>query len=177
MGILGFLFRAIREAVQEKSAKNSLEGKLGRKVSNNDLYSLGAHLDASQPTVAQPQMQSTPREASVPFGDAKPPMRTRTKLLLIGIPLVVLGLIFVTAVFALMSQRDYNRLNPFSPKPPEGTFPAKVGNYAIDHKPDYLEPTSYKPATSFESEYKSGTDTVRYTLWIYKSEAEMNADW
>lgn len=176
MGILGLIFRAVREAVQEKSAKNSLEDKLGRKVSTNDLYSLGAHLDASQPTnVVQQPMQSTPREASVPFGDAKPPMKTRTKLLLIGIPLLFLGLLFVSAFVAMMPERTYNRLNPFTPKPPEGAFPAKVGAYNLDIT-DYIAPSSYNPVTHFESEYKSGSETVRYTLWVYNSEAEMNAD-
>ncbi len=175
MGILGFIFRAIREAVQEKSAKNTLEDKLGRKVSTNDLYSLGAHLDASQPNNVPPPMQSTPREASVPFGDAKPPMKTLTKLLLIGIPLLVLGMIFVSVIFTLMPERTYNRLNPFTPKPPEGTFPAKVGGYELENT-DYIAPTTYNPVTRFEGEYKSGAETVRYTLWVYNNEAEMNAD-
>jgi len=175
MGLLGFIFRAVREAVQEKSAKNSLEDKLGRKVSTSDLYSLGAHLDASQPTNVHQPMQSTPREASVPFGDAKPPMKTLTKLLLIGVPLLLLVTIGAAGVVAIMPERTYNRLNPFTPKPPAGTFPAKVGSYNLDNM-DYIAPSSYNPTTHFESEYKSGAETVRYTLWVYNSEAEMNAD-
>jgi len=175
MGILGFLFRAVKEAVQEKSAKNSLEDKLGRKVTTNELYSLGSHLDAAQPNAQPMPLISTPREASVPFGDAKPPMKTTTKLLLIGIPLFLLVAFGVSAFVAIMPERTFNRLNPFTPKPPEGTFPAKLGSYDLD-KIDYIAPSSYNPITHFESEYKSGAETVRYTLWVYNSEAEMNAD-
>jgi hypothetical protein len=175
MGILGFIFRAIREAVQEKSAKNSLENKLGRKVSNNDLYSLGAHLDATPQTNAvPPPMQSTPREASVPFGDAKPPMKTSTKLLLIGIPLVFIGLIFVSAVFALMSQRQYNRLNPFTPKPPAGSFPSQLGTFNLKESPDYNEVNYYTPVENWEGVYTNGTNYITYKLWNYKSDAELN---
>ncbi len=176
MGILGFLIRAIKEAVQEKSAKNSLEDKLGRKVTTNELYSLGSHLNAAEPNAVQQPMQSTPREASVPFGDAKPPMKTLTKLLLIGIPLLLLVAFGVSVFVAMMPQRTFNRLNPFTPKPPEGTFPTSVGTYNLDHAPDYVAPSSYNPVTHFESEYVSGAENIRYTLWVYNSEAEMNAD-
>ena len=176
MGILGFLFRAIKEAVQEKSAKSNLENKLGRKVTTNELYSLGSHLDAAQPNAVQQPMRSTPREASVPFGDAKPPMKTLTKLLLVGIPLLFLVVIGVGVMAAIMPERTYNRLNPFTPKPPEGTFPAKVGSYELDHAPDYVAPSSYNPVAHFESEYVSGSENIRYTFWVYNSEAEMNAD-
>jgi len=176
MGILGFLIRVVKEAVQEKSAKNNLEDKLGRKVSTNELYSLGSHLDAAEPNAVQQPMRSTPREASVPFGDAKPPMKTTTKLLLFGIPVLFLGLLILPAIISVLPQRTYNRLNPFTPKPPEGTFPAKLGTYSLDHSPDYIAPSSYNPIPHFESEYKSGTETIRYTLWVYNNEAEMNAD-
>ncbi len=176
MGILGFLIRAIKEAVQEKSAKNNLEDKLGRKVSTNELYSLGSHLDAAEPTAQQMPLISTPRESSVPFGDAKPPMKTLTKLLLIGIPLLLLGAFVLSVFVAAMPERVFNRYNPFAPKPPAGTFPAKLGSYNLDLGPDYEAPNQYNPITHFEGEYKSGAETVRYTLWVYNSEAEMNAD-
>jgi len=172
MGILGLLFRGAREAYQEKSAKNDLERKLGRKVSKDELYSLGSHLDAAQPNAAAPPvMQSTPREASVPFGDAKPPMNPLLKSILIGIPLLFIGLIVVSVGIAMLP----NRYNPFATKPPEGTVPVKLGTYSLD-RTDYIAPSSYNPVTHFENEYKSGAETVRYTLWVYNSEAEMNAD-
>lgn len=172
MGILGMLIRGTIEAVQNKRAKNDLEGKLGRSVTKEEQYSLGSHLQAAQPNVQNAPMISTPRESSTPFADAKPPMKTLTKLLLIGIPLLLIGGLFVTFLFLSMSERTYNRLNPYTPKPPEGVFPADVGGFKMEQKPDYNKPTTYKPATWFNGEYKKDAGTVRYNVSVYNSEAE-----
>ena len=174
MRLGGLLGQEAKERAEEFAAKRELEKKLGRKVTTEELYSLGSHLDAAGDIDMSKPMISTPREASVPFGDAKPPMKLSTKLLLIGIPLLLLTMCFGGTVLTSMSQHTFNRLNPFSPKPPEGTFPAKLGNYTLDHKPDYNEPTSYAPVKNFSAEYKNGTETVRYTLYIYNNEAELN---
>lgn len=163
-----------KEKAEELIAKRNLEKKLGRKVTTEELYSLGSHLDAAGDVDPSKPLISTPRESSTPFADAKPPMKLTTKLLLIGIPLLLLTMCLGGGLIATMSKQTYNRLNPFAPKPPEGTFPAKLGNYTLDHKPDYNEPTSYMPTRNFSAEYKSGTETVRYTLFIFNSEAELN---
>lgn len=161
MGILGFLFRVIREKVQEKSAKGDLEGKLGRKVSTHDLYSLGSHLDAAQPTTAPQSLQSTPREASVPFAEAKPPMRTKTKLIIAGVLVLVIGFIGVVAaagfVIFIMPRSTYNKLNPFTPKPSPDDFPAQIGRFTRSTDPEYLDlGYSDKPTdTYFYSYYKA----------------------
>jgi hypothetical protein len=173
--IARLLYRGTKDVVEEQNAKRNLENKLGRRVSKDELYSLGAHLDAAGPINGQVPLQSTPRESSVPFGDAKPPMKFTTKLLLVGVPLLLIGVLFVGFIILNMPQRTYNRLNPFSPKPPAGTFPSQIGNYALDHKPDYDEPSSYNPAPSFESEYKNGLDTIRYKFWAFNNEADLNA--
>ena len=172
MGLLGILIRGTIGAVQNRRMKNDLEGKLGRSVTEEEQYSLGAHLQAAQPNAPNAPMISTPRESSTPFADAKPPMKTLTKLLLIGIPLLLIGTLFVSFLFLNMSEQSYNRLNPFTPKPPEGVFPAQVGDYTIAQKPDYNKPTISTPATRFDGEYKKGTGTVRYAVAIYNSEAE-----
>ena len=82
MGILGLLIRGAREKAQEYSAKNELEGKLGRRVSNQELYSLGSHLDAAQGENKQKPLNYAQREASVPFADAKPPGKYRKYIVL-----------------------------------------------------------------------------------------------
>lgn len=178
-GILRLIFKGTREVIQEQSAKRDLEQKLGRKVSKDELYSLGSHLDAAQPNAPQQPLQSTPRESAVPFADAKPPMKTRTKLIIAGALVLVIGFIGVLIagfVILNMPQRTFNRLNPFSPKPPEGTFPAQIGNYVLQHKPDYEGVTSYYAAPHFEAEYKEDSNSLKYALWIYNSEADLDAD-
>jgi hypothetical protein len=178
IGILRLLFRGTREFVQEQSAKKNLESKLGRKVSKDELYSLGAHLDAAQPNNAQKMpLQQSPYQQSVPFADAKPPMRLMTKLILAAILLLIVGVIGVFAVVIMTPRHTFTRLNPFGPKPPDGTFPAKLGNYALEHKPDFEEQDLYNPRSNFASEYSNGTEKVQYKLWLYNSEAEMNSDY
>jgi hypothetical protein len=176
MGILGLLFRGTREVVQEQRAKKDLERKLGRKVSKDELYSLGSHLDAAQPAGGQQMPKiSTPRESSVPFGDAKPPMKTLTKLLLIGIPLLLLLTIGAVGFVALMSQHDFDRLNPWTPKPPAGTFPSQLGAFNLKEKPDYNRVASYNPVENWEGTYTNGTNYISYKLWNYKSDEEVSA--
>jgi hypothetical protein len=176
MGLLRLLFRGAKEQAEEYAAKRALEQKLGRKVSKEELYSLGSHLDATQETGADKPLQYTQRESAMPFADAKPPMKTLTKLLLIGIPLLLLVTFGAAAFVSIMPERQRNRLNPFSPKPPAGAFPSQLGDFRLEHKPDYIAPTSYSPLPHFEAEYKNDSHTVRYSLWNYQTEAELNAD-
>jgi hypothetical protein len=175
MGILGLLFRGAREVVQEQSAKRDLERKLGRKVSTDELYSLGSHLDAAQPTAPQMPLISTPRESGVPFGDAKPPMKTLTKLLLIGLPLLFFGGVGAVALVAIMPEHQYNRLNPFTPKPPAGTFPARLGAFSLKQSPDWHSVQSYNPVEYWDADYTNGSNYITSKLWDCKSDAELNA--
>ncbi len=175
MGLLGLLLREGKERAEDYAARKELEEKLGRRVTHEELYSLGSHLDAAETGAPPKPLNYTPREASTPFADAKPPMKLTTKLLLFGVPLILLvgfvGTFFVTA----MPERTYNRLNPFTPKPPEGVFPGSVGDFSLAQKPDYNAPNSYNPLTSFDGEYKKDSETVRYKVSIYNSEAEAAA--
>ncbi|HMS40607.1 MAG TPA: hypothetical protein PKE69_10295 [Pyrinomonadaceae bacterium] len=173
MGLLRFIFRGAKEAIEEQSAKSDLEKKLGRKVSEEELYSLGSHLDAAGENTSPQPLKITQRESATPFADAKPPIKLRNKLLLFGILLLIIGFLVGGFVIQNMSKQTYNRLNPFTPKPPEGVFPAKVGDYSLAQKPDYYEPSSYKPTPSFGGEYKKdGEKDVRYNVTIFNSEAE-----
>ena len=184
MGILGLLFRGAREAIQEKSAKNRLEGKLGRKVSKEELYSLGSHLDAAQPDAAAQmpfQPHGAPRAASVPFGDAKPPMKTRTKLIIGGVLVLLIGFVAVAvAGFAVlnMSQSTYNRLNPFTPKPSAADFPAQIGRFSLSTGPEYSY-SEYSAAplrAYFHSFYKADdVRDLRYYVYDYKTADEARA--
>ena len=182
MGILGFLFRVIREKIQEQSAKGDLEDKLGRKVSTHDLYSLGSHLDAAQPNAQQIPLQSTPREASVPFGEAKPPMKTKTKLIIAGVLVLVFGFIGVVAaagfVIFIMPRSTYNKLNPFAPKPSPDDFPAQIGRFTRSTDPEYLDlgystkPTdtyfySYYKAADPNDARKTATDAANLKLYVW----------
>lgn len=174
MGILGLLFRAGREAVQEQSAKRDLEGKLGRKVSTDELYSLGSHLDAAGEINPQKPLISTPRESSVPFGDAKPPMKFTTKLLLVGVPLLLLFIGGAAFLVWNMSEYQYNRLNPFTPKPPAGSFPTSLGAFNLKESPDWHGVKSYNPVEYWEGTYTNGTNYITSKIWNCKSEAELN---
>ncbi|HEY0458526.1 MAG TPA: hypothetical protein VGC97_05190 [Pyrinomonadaceae bacterium] len=174
MGLLRLLIRGSRDAAEEYSAKRDLERKLGRKVSEEELYSLGSHLDAAGPGNGQMPLVSTPRESSVPFGDAKPPMTFTKKLLLFGIPLLLLCIILPVAYVGLMSEYEYNRINPWTPKPPAGTFPAQMGAFHLKQSPDWNGVKSYNPAENWEGEYTNGTNYIKYKFWNYKSEAELN---
>src|SRR5215213_1979174 len=160
MGILGLLFRGGREFIQEQSAKRDLERKLGRRVSKDELYSLGSHLDAAQPNAPQMPLISTPRESSVPFGDAKPPMKTLTKLLLIGLPLLFFGVVGALAFVSIMPERQYNRLNPFTPKPPAGSFPSQLGAFNLKDSPDWNSVKSYNPFEYWEGNYTNGSNYI-----------------
>jgi hypothetical protein len=152
-----------------------LEQKLGRKVSEEELYSLGSHLDAAGPGNAQAPLISTPRESSVPFGDAKPPMKFVTKLLLFGVPLLLLILALPVAYVALMSEAQYNRLNPWTPKPPAGSFPAQLGAFNLKDTPDWYGVKSYNPVEYWQGNYSNGTNYITSKVWNYKTDAELNS--
>lgn len=181
-GIFGLLFRGVREKLQERAAKMSLESKLGRKVSKEELYSLSSHLDAAQPTAPQmPLQQGMPRESSVPFGDAKPPMKTVTKLLIGGALVLVLGVVGVgVAALALitMSGSTYNKLNPFTPKPSPADFPAQIGRFKRTTDADYLY-SEFSPVPLreyFYSNYNSAeTGDIKLYVYEYKTLADAQA--
>lgn len=175
-GIGRLLFKGTKEFIQEQSAKRKLEKKLGRKVSEEELYSLGSHLDAADEAPTGAPLISTPREASVPFGDAKPPMKFLTKLIIAVVLLGIVGIAGALLLVVTAPRHTFSRLNPFGPKPPAGTFPSSLGAFQIGHKPDYEDQTGFSPRPHFDSEYVNGNEKVSYTLWVYNSEAERDAD-
>jgi hypothetical protein len=179
-GIFGLLFRGAREKLQERAAKNSLESKLGRKVSKAELYSLSSHLDAAQPTAPQmPLQQGMPRESSVPFGDAKAPMKTSTKLLIGGALVLVIGIVGVAAVAVLavmsMSTSTYNKLNPFTPKPSPADFPAQIGKFKRSTDVEYLY-SEFSPAHLKEYFYSNYNSAEAGDLKLYVYEYKTLAD-
>ncbi|HEY8559286.1 MAG TPA: hypothetical protein VIL74_02700 [Pyrinomonadaceae bacterium] len=176
MGILGLLFRGAREAVQEQSAKRNLEKKLGRKVSTEELYSLGSHLDAAAPNAPQMPLISTPRESTVPFGDAKPPMKTMTKLIIAAVFVLVFGVFGVAAYVATMSQSQFNRLNPFTPKPAPDDFPAAVGKFSRSSDPEYINSGYGALKEYFYSYYKApDAPSLNLTISRFKTPEEAKA--
>ena len=176
MGILRLLFRGGREFIQEQSAKRDLERKLGRKVSKDELYSLGSHLDAASPGAPQMPLQSTPRESAVPFADAKPPMKTTTKLVIAGILVMVFGVLGVAGYVATMSQSQFNRLNPFTPKPSPDDFPATAGRFARASDPEYINGSYGALKEYFYSYYKApDAPNLKLTIAHFKTPDEANS--
>ena len=174
MGLLGMLIRGTIEAVQNKRAKNDLEGKLGRSVTEEEQYSLGAHLQAAQPNAPNAPMISTPRESSTPFADAKPPMRTGIKLLIAGIILLIVVIPAGAFFVMIMTEKTYNHLNPFTPKPPAGSMPDQIGEFNQNNNYDWISgKQSYQHGEHFESTYKKGGNYIYYKLWNAKSPEEL----
>ena len=151
-----------------------MRDKLGRKVSKDEIYSLEANIDAAGPGVTPMPLQSTPREAAVPFADAKPPMKTRTILLIVGLVALFGGWFVISPIIGNMPEQRYNRLNPFTPKPPAGTFDAGFGSYKLSDPPDYYSGrNSWDNGRHFEASYSNDTFFIRQKLWEFKTEAEL----
>lgn len=171
---LGLVFKGAQEAIEEQSAKRDLEQKLGRKISNEELYSLGAHIDAAgEINTAQP-LVLTPRESEIPFAGAKPPMSLTTKLLIV-VPLFLLFVFGAASILKSMPEQSLYGLNPFSPNPPEDVFFQNIGDFALTKRPDYHSPNSSNPVPRFEGEYKNGTQIVHYIVSVFDDEAEAAA--
>lgn len=170
--VLGLVFKGARETIEEQMARRELEQKLGRKVSKEELYSLGTHLDATAADSNAQPLKMTQRESATPFADAKPPMATSSKLLIAGVILLVIGFPLASIFVKLMPEH----WSPFYPKPPENSFPAKTGNFELFNDYKWRDgKATYDHGEHFETDYSNGTAMVKYKLWNLKTEEELQA--
>jgi len=159
MGLLGLGVRAIIDRVQTRTAKKELEAKLGRKVTESELYSLGANLEAEDATGVTKAPQS--RRVS-----------RRTMLIIFSsvLLIVLVGIPFMWVMS--MSESQWNHLNPFTPKPPAGSFPLQIGEFKRTGQPEYYKSHSASFAPYFSATYYGPkAPWVSYTLWDYPSPA------
>jgi hypothetical protein len=178
MGLLGMLIREVITLGSELKSKNKLEKQLGRKVEKRDIYSLGANLEAAEANAPpNPQFQfaappMAPQQQTFP-----PAAKSKTKFIILGIIGIAAVLLFVFGIAALyvmmLSENDYNRLNPFTPKPPAGAFPASIAEYNRSDEINYSRSYSQICSCSyFSSTYRKGDHNVNYTFYKFKTEAE-----
>ena len=177
MGLLGLLLREGKERAEDYAARKELEEKLGRRVTHEELYSIGSHLDAAEVKTPPKPLTYTPREASTPFGDAKPPIKLKNKLLLFGVPLILLIGLVATFFVMIMPERTYNQLNPFTPQPPADSMPKTVGAFKIEEKPEYYSgEKSYHNGRHWEATYRTDAyRTAYFKIWITSDANEANA--
>ena len=103
-------------------------------------------------------------------------MKTSMKLLLVGIVLVCLGGFFLPIIIKMMPEQTLRRWNPFAEKPPEGSFPAQIGSYnLVDSYDWYNGKETYHHGEHFEADYSFGAGYVKYKLWIFKTEDELQS--
>ena len=170
MSLLGFLLREAKDKAEEYKAKNDLEERLGRKVSKHEIYSLGANLES-----AAPRAEQTTQDLSSAQSEAEPRKRSR-KFIILGA--VVAFLIVSAAGLYVMSLSDdqYYRLNPFTPKPTAEAFPKDSAGYGIKEEPTYYVSYLSKDCkcNAFKAEYYLGgkvfdKNHITYTLYDFKS--------
>jgi hypothetical protein len=84
---------------------------------------------------------------------------------IVGVGVVFLGIVGVALV--VMSEKTYNSLNPFDPKPPQGAFPEMIADYKQDAI-YYNDGRRHGGGYGFNSFYKSSKgDTLRYEVIDY----------
>ena len=168
MGLFRIFGGEAKDRLEEYNAKKALEKQLGRKIEDHELYSLSTNMDASdaQPTSGTPSPIAS-LESTTPFAQAKPPISTSFKL---GGAAIILLVVLVGGggFFILnMPEATYNRLNPFTPKPPAGAFPTAIGEYSLKEAPTYQYDV-YKCDT-FTSQYSARDQTVYYKIYDLKN--------
>jgi hypothetical protein len=180
MSLFGLLGGEAKERAQDYLAKRRLEKKLGRKVADHELYSLSSHIEAeenaprtepqAQP-MQFPQGQFTQQQfqpGQIAMGSVQPKSLKRKVLvfgILAGIAFLLVGGFFVIS----MSETTYNRLNPFTPKPPAGAFPATIAGYSLSEEPMYKSYRSYCECYGFTAKYKKGNESIYYNLYDFKT--------
>jgi hypothetical protein len=172
MSLLGFLLREAKDKAEEYQAKSDLEEKLGRKVSKHEIYSLGANLESAAAPTAQTYQDSSPPLA------AEPKSRAR-KFMIFGV--IAFLIVSAAAVVIVMDMSDYQyyRLNPFTPKPSAETIPKAAAGYGIKEEPTYYDSYLSKECNcnAFKAEYYLGgkvfdKNHITYTLYNFKSADE-----
>ncbi|PYS73085.1 MAG: hypothetical protein DMF69_05865 [Acidobacteria bacterium] len=160
MGLLGIGIREARDRAQTRAAKKKLEAKLGRKVTERALYSLSANLEATEVSTPDPQA---------------PPSRhiSRRKMLIVFSSVLLIVLLGVPFVWVMsMSESEWNHLNPFTPKPPAGSFPQQLGTFRRSGEPEYHKRYSASSGPHFTATYYGPrTPWVEYTIWDFPNPA------
>ena len=174
MSLLGFLFREAKDKAEEYKAKSDLEDKLGRKVGKHEIYSLGANLEA----VAPPRDEQMNRDLASPQLAAEPKSRSRKFVILAVAAFLIVSAAAVVFVMD-MSDYQYYRLNPFTPKPAAETIPKAAAGYGIKEEPTYYASYLSKDCNcnAFKAEYYLGgkafdKNHITYTLYNFKSADE-----
>lgn len=152
MSLLGLLLREAKNKAQEYQAQSDLEEKLGRKVGKHEIYSLGANLES-----AAPRKEQTNQDLSSPQLADEPKKRSRKFIIL-----AVAALLIVSAAgLYVMSMSDYQyyRINPFTPKPTAAeAIPKTAAGYGIKEEPTYYASYLAKDCNcnAFKAEYYLG---------------------
>jgi hypothetical protein len=176
MSLLGKLIRGeAHERVEELKAKRQLEKRLGRKVQTHELYSLSAHFDAASrsgssndtPYLPPPPSAGINAPLTHPAGASR---RRGVKLVILAAIAFVI-MIGIAGLWTLnLPERTYNRLNPFTPKPPQGSFPAAIADYSLAEQPDYSSTySSICKCNYFTASYKKAENSIYYKLYAFKT--------
>lgn len=171
MGLFRIFGGEAKDRLENYQAKQALEKKLGRKVEDHELFSLNANLDASvaDPTQSAANPPLVHRESTTPFSDAKAPMSMFLKLGIVGVVLFMLVVGGVSFFIWNMPQATYNRLNPFTPKPPPGLFPPTIAGYQLEGEPVYYSNFGGCDCYSFSGKYRQDKALVNYNLYVFKT--------
>lgn len=119
------------------------------------------------------ELTAGPGATPVPYLPPAVPVSKRTRKILVaaivGVVVVVVVLAVAGIVVMNMSEKTYNSINPFAPKPPQGAFPATIGNYK-QNAMYYSDNRRYGSGYDFYSYYQS-TDgkTIEYHVIDYGS--------
>lgn len=163
--MLGAAVRWIIQTIQEFAAKRRLESKLGRKVRTDEIYSIGANIEAEEVNRSPFAPRTEP--------EAVEPMSSGTKKVLIAVgacvAILVIGGVLAVAV-AIMPDDTYNRLNPFTPKTPIETFPSTIAVFERTREPKFRR-LSGAEYYEFGTSYSRDSRTVNYTLYVFDDEA------
>jgi hypothetical protein len=72
-----------------------------------------------------------------------------------------------------MPEVEYNRLNPFSPKPPRVAFPATIAGFTLSSQPDLFNFTKLsEDCWKFSAYYNKANRTIGYSARLFSSAEE-----
>jgi hypothetical protein len=110
------------------------------------------------------------------------PPKPRSKLVRVLIwgsaVLVVLLIVLGVAGFVVVTMPvgKFNRLNPFTPKPPRGVFPASIAGFTLAHNPEYFLGGYYSLDKAFKSYYAKPDSQIEYQIVQFWSAEEAKVE-